>query len=112
VKRYGAISMTPQKHKAETLRSLVDVTEAAARKQPSVMLFEDVHPVDQQVERFMYRWEEPATLRDSGLREPQSGLAGAVDTALFLAGATDVRSYCNVLGQNHGLLMGTCGWVP
>ena len=36
--RYGAISMTPQKHKDETLRSLVDLTEAVARKQPSVML--------------------------------------------------------------------------
>jgi tetratricopeptide (TPR) repeat protein len=44
--RYGAISMTPQKHKDETLRTLVDLTEAAARKQPSVMLFEDVHWAD------------------------------------------------------------------
>ena len=43
---YGAISMTPQKHKDETLRTLVDLTEAAARKQPSVMLYEDLHWVD------------------------------------------------------------------
>ena len=28
--RYGALAMTPQKHKDETLRSLVDLTEAAA----------------------------------------------------------------------------------
>jgi hypothetical protein len=35
--------MTPQKHKDETLRTLVDLTEAAARRQPSVMLFEDAH---------------------------------------------------------------------
>ena len=42
--------MTPQKHKDETLRTLVDITEAAARKQPSVMLFEDVH------------WADPTTL--------------------------------------------------
>ena len=48
--RIGAISMTPQKHKDETLRSLVDLTEAAARKQPSVMLFEDEH------------WADPTTL--------------------------------------------------
>jgi tetratricopeptide (TPR) repeat protein len=48
--RYGAISMTPQKHKDETLRSLVDLIEAAARKQPSVMLFEDLH------------WADPTTL--------------------------------------------------
>src|SRR6202011_2767139 len=48
--RYGALSMTPQKHKDETLRTLVDVTEAAARRQPSVMLFEDAH------------WADPTTL--------------------------------------------------
>jgi class 3 adenylate cyclase/predicted ATPase len=44
--RYGAISMTPQKFKDETLRSLVDLIEAVARKQPSVMLYEDVHWAD------------------------------------------------------------------
>jgi predicted ATPase len=48
--RYGAISMAPQKHKDETLRALVDITEAAARKRPSVMLYEDVH------------WADPTTL--------------------------------------------------
>jgi predicted ATPase len=48
--RYGTISMTPQRHKDETLRTLVDLTEAAARRQPSVMLFEDVH------------WADPTTL--------------------------------------------------
>jgi class 3 adenylate cyclase len=44
--RYGALPMTPQKHKDETLRSLVDLIEAAARQQPSVMLFEDLHWAD------------------------------------------------------------------
>ena len=44
--RYGALAMTPQKHKDETLRTLVDLIEAAARKQPTVMLFEDVHWAD------------------------------------------------------------------
>jgi class 3 adenylate cyclase/tetratricopeptide (TPR) repeat protein len=48
--RYGALPVTPQKHKDETLRTLVDITEAAARKQPSVMLFEDAH------------WADPTTL--------------------------------------------------
>ncbi len=48
--RYGALPMTPQKHKDETLRSLVDLIEAAARRQPSVMLFEDAH------------WADPTTL--------------------------------------------------
>ena len=48
--RYGALPMTPQKHKDETLRTLVDLTGAAARQQPSVMLFEDAH------------WADPTTL--------------------------------------------------
>jgi class 3 adenylate cyclase/tetratricopeptide (TPR) repeat protein len=44
--RYGALTVTPQKHKDETLRSLVDLAEAAARKQPSIVLYEDVHWAD------------------------------------------------------------------
>jgi class 3 adenylate cyclase/predicted ATPase len=48
--RYGSVSTTPQKHKDETLRTLVDLSEAAARKQPSVMLVEDLH------------WADPTTL--------------------------------------------------
>jgi class 3 adenylate cyclase/tetratricopeptide (TPR) repeat protein len=48
--RYGSLTMTPQKHKDETLRTLVDFAEAAARKRPSVVLFEDVH------------WADPTTL--------------------------------------------------
>ena len=44
--RYGAITMTPQRFKDETLRSLVDLTEAAARKHPRVMLYEDAHWAD------------------------------------------------------------------
>jgi class 3 adenylate cyclase/DNA-binding winged helix-turn-helix (wHTH) protein len=48
--RYGALRMTPQKFKDETLRTLVDLTEATARQQPSVMLFEDAH------------WADPTTL--------------------------------------------------
>ena len=44
--RYGALPLTQQKHKDETLRTLVDLTEAAARKQPTVMLFEDLHWAD------------------------------------------------------------------
>jgi class 3 adenylate cyclase len=48
--RYGPLPMTPQKHKDKTLRALVDITEAAARKQPSVLLFEDAH------------WADPTTL--------------------------------------------------
>ena len=44
--RYGSLAITPQKHKDETLRTLVDLTEAAARKQPTVMLYEDAHWAD------------------------------------------------------------------
>jgi tetratricopeptide (TPR) repeat protein len=53
--RYGDITMTPQKFKDETLRTLVDLTEAAARKQPSVMLYEDLH------------WADPTTLEVADL---------------------------------------------
>src|SRR4051812_46338782 len=48
--RYGPLAMTPQRHKDETLRTLVDITEAAACRQPSVLLFEDAH------------WADPSTL--------------------------------------------------
>jgi class 3 adenylate cyclase/tetratricopeptide (TPR) repeat protein len=48
--RYGAVAMTPQKFKDETLRALVDTTAAIARRQPTVMLFEDAH------------WADPTTL--------------------------------------------------
>ena len=39
-------NMTPQRFKDETLRALVDLVEAAARKQPSLLLFEDAHWAD------------------------------------------------------------------
>jgi class 3 adenylate cyclase len=48
--RYGVVAMTPQKFKDETLRALVDTTEAIARRQPTVELFEDMH------------WADPTTL--------------------------------------------------
>ena len=48
--RYGSVAMTPQKFKDETLRALTATVEAAARHQPTVMLFEDAH------------WADPTTL--------------------------------------------------
>ena len=48
--RYGALPVTPEKNKDETLRTLVDLTESAARQQPSLLLFEDAH------------WADPTTL--------------------------------------------------
>ncbi len=48
--RYGTVAMTPQKFKDETLRALIDIVEAAARQQPTVMLFEDA------------QWADPTTL--------------------------------------------------
>ena len=44
--RYEPLTMTPQKQKDETLRTLVDLAAAAARKKPSVVLFEDLHWAD------------------------------------------------------------------
>ena len=43
---HGALTMTPQKFKEETLRALAEFTESVARKQPTVMLFEDAHWAD------------------------------------------------------------------
>ncbi len=48
--RYGPLAMTPQRQKEETIRALVDVVEAIARRRPSLMLFEDAH------------WADPTTL--------------------------------------------------
>jgi class 3 adenylate cyclase len=48
--RYGTPPMTPQKFKDETLRTIVDLIEAASRQQLSGMLFEDAH------------WADPTTL--------------------------------------------------
>jgi class 3 adenylate cyclase/tetratricopeptide (TPR) repeat protein len=44
--RYGPVTVTPQKHKDETLRVLVDLCAAAARLQPTLILFEDLHWAD------------------------------------------------------------------
>ena len=44
--RYGALDITPQRLKNEILRSLVDMTEAAAATRPTVMFYEDIHWAD------------------------------------------------------------------
>ncbi len=46
IDRYGPLPVNPRQFKEETTRALVDLTEAAARQQASVVLFEDVHWVD------------------------------------------------------------------
>ena len=48
--RYGMLSMTPQKQKEETIRALNDMIDAAASRQPLLVLFEDLH------------WADPTTL--------------------------------------------------
>jgi tetratricopeptide (TPR) repeat protein len=48
--RYGAILISPKLAKEDTMRVLVDIVRAAARAQPSVLLFEDAH------------WADPTTL--------------------------------------------------
>lgn len=60
--RYGPNTMNPQKFKDETFRVLVDIIEAAARHQPTTMMFEDGH------------WADPTTLQAIDLligRAPQ-----------------------------------------
>ena len=44
--RYGPLSMSPERQKDETMRALVDLTEASARQAPTVLLYEDVHWAD------------------------------------------------------------------
>jgi class 3 adenylate cyclase len=48
--RYGALAMTPQKQKEETIRALNDVIANAADAQPVLVLFEDL------------QWADPTTL--------------------------------------------------
>lgn len=52
--RYGALPMTPQKHKDELQRALVDLSIAAAQQRPAVLLLEDAH------------WADPTTLEVMG----------------------------------------------
>jgi predicted ATPase len=56
--RYGTLAMTPQRQKFETIRALNDVIEAATRRRPVLMLFEDLH------------WADPSSLESlDALRE-------------------------------------------
>ena len=48
--RYGTLTIAPLKLKDEILRAVVDTVAARARKQPTIVLFEDVH------------WADPTTL--------------------------------------------------
>jgi predicted ATPase len=48
--RYGASTLTPQKQKDETIRVLVDMLHAAAAREPTLVLLEDLH------------WADPTTL--------------------------------------------------
>ena len=48
--RYGALAMSPQRQKDETLRALTDLARAASDRRPVCMLYEDVH------------WADPTTL--------------------------------------------------
>ena len=68
--RYGPMSMTPQRQRDETIRALNDVIEAAARKQPVLMLFEDLH------------WADATTL------ESLAVLVGRLDRVAVLVVAT------------------------
>jgi class 3 adenylate cyclase/tetratricopeptide (TPR) repeat protein len=53
--RYGPFTMTPRLAKEETIRVLVNIVRAAARTEPCLLLFEDVH------------WADPTTLETLSL---------------------------------------------
>jgi class 3 adenylate cyclase/predicted ATPase len=53
--RYGPLAMTLQRQKEETIRALVDIVEAVARLQPTLMLLEDAH------------WADPTSLEELDL---------------------------------------------
>jgi class 3 adenylate cyclase/tetratricopeptide (TPR) repeat protein len=53
--RYGPLAMSPRLIKAETNRVWVDIVKVAARAQPTLMLFEDLH------------WADPTTLEVLGM---------------------------------------------
>jgi class 3 adenylate cyclase len=44
--RHGLLAMEPQRQKDETIRAIVDLLEVVCRRQPALMLFEDVHWAD------------------------------------------------------------------
>ncbi|MEK7400794.1 MAG: AAA family ATPase [Gemmatimonadota bacterium] len=48
--RYAAPALSARRQKEESIRVMVDMTESAARAQPTLLLFEDVH------------WADPSTL--------------------------------------------------
>ena len=53
--RYGPLQMTPQKLKDETLRTLADIAEAAARRHPSLVQFEMcTGPIPRRSKYWMY----------------------------------------------------------
>jgi class 3 adenylate cyclase/tetratricopeptide (TPR) repeat protein len=53
--RYGPLTMTPRRAKEETIRVLLSIVKAAARAEPFLLLFEDVH------------WADPTTLETLSL---------------------------------------------
>ena len=80
--RYRLLAITPQKHKDETLRTLVDLTEAAARRQPSVMLFEDAHWADPTHSEVLGSADRP------GQNRPAAGRAHLTGRSFSRAGPT------------------------
>ncbi len=50
VHRYGALTLTPERQKEDTIRALLDLLHSAALEQPSLIVFEDTH------------WADPTTI--------------------------------------------------
>ena len=98
--RYGALGMTPQKQKDETIRALNDVIETATRRRPVLMLFEDLHWADpsslESLEALRNRMEHlplllVATCR-SEFRPQWIGQPGVTALTLGRLGAEQIRA--------------------
>lgn len=109
--RIGALRLVPQRQKAETLRMLVDVTEAACKRDPLLLIVEDAH------------WADPSTvdmLEQLALRTPSiplmllithrpefssSGFVDAGATLLTLPRLSPAQSGTIVARMNRGGLL-------
>ena len=71
--------MTPQRQKDETIRALVDLVEAAARRDPVLVLFEDAHWADPtSLEVLDALVERMRQIADAAAGHPPAGVSAEV----------------------------------
>ena len=102
--RYGALGMSSQKQKEETLRALNDITAAAARTRPVLMLFEDLHWADPttlgMLEELLARIEKiPVLLLATHRPEFRPGWDGQPLVTALTLGRLDARQTTAVAGR-------------